>query len=137
MGTRCLITIEDSHGDKFTIYRHWDGYPEAILGDLQKALPFAWSFPRFESDEFAAALVSAWKTEAGNIRLMENDCIPSDIEWLYAITFEKGDKEPTVRVFDWYNGKTAVPKRIMSFSEAATVGEHWDTLYPDPMPMLF
>lgn len=65
MGTRCTVTVRDTADDPgFSIYRHYDGYPNGehgVLAGIQAALPFAWRLPRFEASEFAAALVRAWK----------------------------------------------------------------------------
>ena len=79
MGTRSIIVVHDKDEKKgHCIYRHWDGYPESIIPDLELALPYAWPLPRFEADEFAASIVAAWKkpgdgkdlhSQGGNIRL--------------------------------------------------------------------
>jgi hypothetical protein len=115
MATRCNIIGEDNT-DRIQLYRHWDGYPEAVLPDLQKALPFAWNLPRFEATDFAAAIVRAWKEEGGGNIYIEGSAkgwamINDSIEWIYLIKPERTAKpqstlfphvgEPVVEVYDW------------------------------------
>lgn len=74
MSTQCTVTVRAKKGVKsgFTIFRHWDGYPDSehgVIASLGHVLPFAWPLPRFEPDEFAAAIVATWKTQPGGVRL--------------------------------------------------------------------
>src|SRR6266436_8888976 len=72
MSTRSNIIVEDQYG-RVQVYRHYDGYPEGVIPELIKSLEFAWPLPRFEADDFAAAIVRAWKDEGGgNIRIDGN-----------------------------------------------------------------
>ncbi len=67
MSTRCVITVIDEH-NSFSIYRHGDGYPDGdagVIRTLEEGFKFAWELPRFEADDFAAALIRAWKIEGG------------------------------------------------------------------------
>jgi len=69
MSTRCNVIVKDSISS-VQLYRHCDGYPEGeygIVEALKEALEFAWELPRFEADDFAAAIVRAWKTKGGNV----------------------------------------------------------------------
>lgn len=66
MATRCNIIVKDKES-KIQLYRHWDGYPEAVVPELEQALQFAWPLPRFDARDFSAAIVRAWKQEGGNI----------------------------------------------------------------------
>src|SRR4051812_48932828 len=107
MATRSNIIVEDGF-DRIQIYRHWDGYPEAVIPDLTQALPYAWQLPRFEADDFAAAIVRAWKTEnGGNICIDGNpngfELIHGDVEYVYVISFDKAKNEPIITVYDWHN----------------------------------
>lgn len=89
MSTRCTLTVHGD-GEAFSVYRHSDGYPDGehgVLNTLKAALSYAWPLPRFEADDFAAAIVAAWKrpgyrpsssspdyiAQGGNIRLMTGD----------------------------------------------------------------
>lgn len=63
MSTRALYSfIGDSPEESWNIYRHHDGYPTGAAETLTVALRyFAWTPPRFEADEFAAAFCAAGK----------------------------------------------------------------------------
>jgi hypothetical protein len=106
MATRCNIIVEDGY-DRIQIYRHWDGYPEAVIPDIMEALPYAWQLPRFEATDFAAAIVRAWKAEGGNIYIDGNpkgfELIHDDVEYVYVIIFDGATTEPAVTVYDWHD----------------------------------
>lgn len=100
MSTRCTVTVRDRKDGNhaFTIYRHSDGYPDTphgVLATLKGALSYAFPLPRFEEDDFAAAIVAAWKTpgkmsgtycyQGGDIRLMESRDSCGDSEYHYEI----------------------------------------------------
>jgi hypothetical protein len=53
MSARCNLIAEDSY-DRIQLCRHWDGYPGragGVLAVLEQAIPYAWSFPRFEEEQ--------------------------------------------------------------------------------------
>lgn len=106
MATRSVVLVKKEDGKKIQIYRHWDGYPDAVLPDLQKIYPFAWALPRFEADEFSAAIVSAWKGGEGNIRIYPEvegyEGLPWDVEYIYEID------ELGVTVFSGNDGKNEI-----------------------------
>lgn len=93
MSTRCNIIVEDGRS-RIQIYRHSDGYPNSqhgVLATLEEVFEYAWTLPRFEADDFAAAIIAAWKQPGGgNIRIDGNpegdELLHSDIEYLYTIT---------------------------------------------------
>jgi hypothetical protein len=106
MATRSNIIVEDAYS-RIQIYRHWDGYPEAVIPQLIQALPFAWPLPRFEADDFAAAIVRAWKEEGGgHIRIDGNpkgfELVHADTEYVYVVKFDHRKGEPFVEVYDWH-----------------------------------
>ena len=95
MSTRCTITVRDERGgrDAFSLYRHSDGYPDTqhgVVATLSKALPLAWSMPRFEADDFAAAIVAAWKDGGGYIRLTGGRDWHVDTEYHYEVFPDAG-----------------------------------------------
>jgi len=104
MSTRACYTFTDSQGE-FHVYKHHDGYPytggvhkgESYEGGglvwINDAKAFAWDFPRFEADDFAASFVAANKQGGGGCRLI-NKANPWDFS---------GDSEY------WYKVKVAVP----------------------------
>lgn len=100
MSTRCTISVIDSE-DGFTIYRHSDGDPQAVLPDLYKALDHAWPFPRFEADEFAAAIVAAMKRGPGGIRLVpggHGEVGDSQFQYTVYSRTKPGESEVMLRV---------------------------------------
>ena len=110
MATRSTISV---HGTDTAIhiYRHWDGYPSAVIPDLYSALSFAWPLPRFEADEFAAAIVCSMKTKPGNIRICSEPNSSFDRSYHYDI-LGAGSGDLRLRVT-----KTGV-----SFGEEAATG---------------
>jgi hypothetical protein len=123
MSTRSNIIVQDEYS-RIQIYRHYDGYPQAVIPELAQALEFAWELPRFEADEFAAAIVRAWKDEGGgHIRIDGNpkafEMVHGDTEFVYVIKFDKRKNEPFIEVYDWHdywlekaniNAKSFTPK---------------------------
>ena len=107
MSTRCTISVKDDDGVYF-IYRHHDGYPNGEHGvpaTLVKALEFAWPLPRFEADDFAAAIVGAWKRKGGgDIRFTTQHGAHQDTEYQYFITHLKFTIYLVIK--DVYSGKT-------------------------------
>ena len=106
MATRSNIIVEDQY-KRIQVYRHWDGYPRAVIPELSEALAFAWPLPRFEADDFAAAIVRAWKDEGGgHIRIDGNpkgfELVHGDSEYVYIIKFDKEKNEPFVEICDWH-----------------------------------
>ena len=109
MSTRAVYTFRDGQ-EEFHVYKHFDGYPSGAVEFIEEAKKHAWTLPRFEADEFAAAFVSANKSinspgnscvvSGGNIRLMRSgnwrDVSPADIEFRYEITHMPEDKDVTV-----------------------------------------
>ena len=99
MSTRATYTFIDfpdaawSHGP-VSVYKHWDGYPSQAAQSIAAALEFAWTLPRFEADEFAAAFVAANKpAKGGGVRLIgDGDWkkFAEDQEYHYEITVIDG-----------------------------------------------
>lgn len=90
MSTRCTVTVRETQGGReaYSLYRHCDGYPDTkhgVVNTLALALPLAWQAPRFEADDFAAAIVSAWKDGAGYIRLTSGRDAHGDTEFHYEV----------------------------------------------------
>jgi hypothetical protein len=105
MATRANLIVKDKY-NTIQIYRHYDGYPKAVIPELSEALKFAWKLPRFEADDFAAAIVRAWKNEGGgHIRIDGNpkafEMTHGDIEWLYIIKQTK-DGKIIIEIYDWH-----------------------------------
>jgi len=58
MSTRAIYTFK-GFGETHHVYKHHDGYLSGAAVALNNALQLAWTLPRYEPDEFAAAFVSA------------------------------------------------------------------------------
>jgi len=64
MGTRAVYFFEDSDG-VYGVYKHYDNYPSGAMWFIENAKEYAWPFPRFEADDFAAGFVAANKAKGG------------------------------------------------------------------------
>ena len=99
MGTRAVYFFEDDDG-MYGVYKHYDGYPQGAADFIENAKEYAWPFPRFEADEFAAAFVAANKAKkGGEVRLLPMfestsiDMVMEDYTWCdyyYVVRFEGG-----------------------------------------------
>ena len=92
MSTRCQIEFRS--GDvRRTVYRHWDGYPSAVIPDLLAFL--AWS-TRHGDVEYESANFLYWsKREMGTSEqlgfgICANDELHGDVEYYYVVRYESG-----------------------------------------------
>jgi hypothetical protein len=89
MSTRAVYSVFEGNESPINIYIHSDGYPSGALDHIKAAFPFAWPLPRFEGDEFAAALCAGNKDGSGNVKIFPSgppiDVSASDIEYRYEI----------------------------------------------------
>jgi hypothetical protein len=107
MATRSNIIVQDEY-KRVQVYRHWDGYPTGVIPDLADALQYAWELPRFEADDFAAAIVRAWKQEGGGNIYIDGspkgfELVHGDTEYVYVVKFDKRKHEPFIEVYDWHD----------------------------------
>ena len=74
MGTHGLFSFEEDD-EAFSVYVHWDSYPEGAADKLNKTLESLkiWPLPRYEADEFAAGFIAANKVNPGGFRLANFD----------------------------------------------------------------
>ncbi len=87
MGTRAVITFIDDRGDKFSVYQHWDGYPEGVKKTIAAAKKYAWELPRFEAMDFAAAFIAANKKPGGgSIYVTSGPEAHGDLAYHYDVT---------------------------------------------------
>ena len=103
MSTRCVFEIKSDAGSLF-VYQHWDGYPSgaqaAIAATIKSGL--AWELPRYEPDEFGAALIAANKSQGGNYRLIgSRGAIPADVEYWHVLHIVDGYLCLTSYPCDW------------------------------------
>ena len=86
MSTRAVYTFIDEDS-KFSVYKHYDGYPEGAHGFIKEAKKFAWDLPRFDASEFAAAFIKANKNEAGgDVYLTHGPDRHGDLSYKYEIS---------------------------------------------------
>ena len=71
MSTRCQLEFRAGNGRR-TVYRHWDGYPSAVVPDLLAFL--AWS-NRGRDVEYEAANFLFWTKCRGEFALLRNQYI--------------------------------------------------------------
>jgi hypothetical protein len=97
MSTNAMIVLK-LNGNNIKIFRHWDGNPEHVMPDLQKALALSWPLPRMEPDEFAAAIVATFKTGEGNIRIIPDANF--SVEYTYTIHADENAGKWAVEIFN-------------------------------------
>ena len=93
MSTPCTIIIRDHDGTEIILYRHYDGQPEGrggVLETLRLAVPYMKPLDEFSAGEFAAALIRAWKTGPGEVRICSADSVnfpeePCSTPYVYEI----------------------------------------------------
>lgn len=90
MSTRATYRFFDDR-QSFTIYKHFDGYPEGGLRWIEKAKEKAWPLDRFEASDFGAAFVAANKDGAGNVYLTEGHDSHGDTQYTYDVTCCNGE----------------------------------------------
>lgn len=110
MGTRCNIHF--NHGDETVanIYRHWDGYPEAVLPDLQRFfqdVKAQTNDTRFGDAEYLSAKFLVWSAAEACKATKHSEakaplaftgfspCVADhgDIEYVYTVDCDKHDSE--------------------------------------------
>lgn len=93
MSTRACYIFKDADGDTSTVYVHGDGYPSWAWRYFRDTIAsgLAWTLPRFEADEFAAAFVATVKTRPGSVRLIDRWNRQADIAFLYKLSMSKGN----------------------------------------------
>ena len=111
MGTRAIYFFEDHDGSVYGVYKHYDNYPSGAADFIENAKAYAWEFPRFEADDFAAAFVAANKAEkGGEVRLLQMfdqtsiDMVMEDNKWCdyyYVITFDREENTNGLVVEIW------------------------------------
>lgn len=100
MSTRCQIEFRSGE-QRRTVYRHWDGYPSAVIPDLLAFL--AWSNRRGDVEYESANFLYWSKRELDEDRcqlgfgICTNDELHHDVEYYYVVEHTPGG--PIVRAF--------------------------------------
>jgi hypothetical protein len=100
MATRATITVTDEH-DSFDIYQHYDGYPDGehgVVRHIAMARQLAWSPPRFEAADFAAAIVAVFKNRGGSTYLTKDASAHTDRAFHYQIEQIRDDVSTRVQL---------------------------------------
>ena len=90
MGTRAMIVVSGENDKRLysvKLFRHWDGYPEAVLPELTKAVAEFFAVRGHEPDMLMAYLTEQLRKNHGDMlgyRL--SDKIFSDVEYVYQVT---------------------------------------------------
>lgn len=88
MSTRATYVFKEAD-EQFVVYVHCDGYPSGAAKYIARAVPLAWSLPRFEANEFACAFICGAGLNPGYVRLAKE---PDDYgpAYMYEITERDG-----------------------------------------------
>lgn len=89
MSTSARIKFEDET-TTVVVHQHSDGYLSVIQAYCEKAKKFAWSFPRFDPADFAAAYIAANKPHGGGHLYVESEGENWDSDRVYVVTLDRG-----------------------------------------------
>ena len=114
MSTRCQIEFR-AGSERRTVYRHWDGYPEAVLPDLREFLQ--WSV-RGSDVEYVSANFLFWSkrgldehSQQLGFGICANDELHGDIAYYYVVDLRT--KQISVFAADCMNGRvTLLPDAV-------------------------
>lgn len=131
MSTRCQIEFRRGR-QRRTVYRHWDGYPGAVIPDLLAFL--AWS-TRSGDVEYETANFLYWSKrgmDEGSVQLGFGVCAPGevhgDVAYYYVVEHDRaGTTIVAYRIEPTEHGpriceivrRVAVPQPLSSFSSPA------------------
>jgi len=98
MSTRATIEIRDPYGGRYKIYRHYDGYPDAVLGDIRKALEILGTSSISDAEYFLANFIflakwNFWKQGLyweGGYGVCSPTCEHGDLNFEYLIWWQDG-----------------------------------------------
>ena len=125
MATRALYVFKDSD-QSFTVYKHWDGYPDGAYEFISDAIPYAWELPRFEASDFGAAFIAGNKKHGGGDIYLIADDADADamgVEYIYTIMGEKDSiRIKTVHIHS-YDACDKLPDVIITKDQSIVVEE--------------
>lgn len=113
MSTRCHIEFRSGNVRR-TVYRHWDGYPSAVIPDLLAFL--AWS-TRSGDVEYETANFLYWsKRELDDPQLgfgvCANDELHGDVEYYYVVRHDAGTCTISAHEVERAGGKVHVGRLV-------------------------
>ena len=101
MSTRCVVTFKDEK-ESFSVYKHYDGYPNNIKFLVADAEQFTWELPHFEAGDFAAAFIKVAKGCGGNVSLTTSAEAHGDLSYSYVVTLTDGELYVEVKNYNDY-----------------------------------
>ena len=117
MSTRCQIEFRCGN-ERRTVYRHWDGYPSAVIKDLLAFL--AWSV-RGSDVEYVSANFLYWskrKMDEDSVQLgfgiCANDELHGDVEYYYVVAWEEQGVQITAHAIQREAGEVRIGKVVAS-----------------------
>lgn len=135
MGTRAVFTISDNSGS-YHLYVHSDGHFSGACDYITDTLKMSWLLPRFEADEFAAAMIAANKTGGGGLRITSSPNNHHDLDYTYVI--EQADNGQLIIRAESTDGNEKFYGRVKDF--IASYGGNlsirtWNELVPSKNPI--
>lgn len=135
MGTRAVFTISDYSGS-YHLYVHHDGCFSGVCDYITYTLKMSWRLPRFEADEFAAAMIAANKIGSGSWRISSGPNNHHDLDYTYVI--EQADNGQLIIRAESTDGNEKFYGRVKDF--IASYGENfsirnWNELVPSKNPI--
>lgn len=118
MSTRAIIIFKNEINDKednftnYSVYKHFDGYPEGMLAAIENAFQYAWKLPRFESDDFAAAFIVGNKKESGDVRISHGPKYHDDLNYIYELAPATSNSQLIIRVWDNINSYSGFVNKL-------------------------
>ena len=89
MGTRAVVVVQDEiDGKAKALYRHYDGYPENMLPEIDRAIESS------DSGEYNDVLKSMIRRDVGKPNM--NMRVYDDAGWAYAVNCTEWDMRPDV-----------------------------------------
>jgi hypothetical protein len=124
MSTRCQIEFRSGNARR-TIYRHWDGYPSAVIPDLLAFL--AWSRRRGDVEYETANFLYWSKRDLGaseqlGFGVCANDELHGDIAYYYVVRYDARACTISAHEVEREDGSVWVGRVIAHFSSAHSRG---------------
>jgi len=101
MSTRCVVTFKDET-QSFSVYKHYEGYPNNIKFLVADAEKFAWELPRFKAGDFAAAFIKVAKAGRNDVSLTASAEAHGDLSYSYVVTLTDGELYVEVKNYNDY-----------------------------------
>jgi hypothetical protein len=132
MSTRCQIEFR-SGDQRRTVYRHWDGYPSAVIPDLLAFLD--WSV-RGNDVEYVSANFLYWskrKMDEDSVQLgfgvCANDELHGDVGFYYIVAWEEQGVRITAHAIERETGEVRIGRTVASATFRADKGPPFTSFF--------